>query len=202
LVTDQLILSILSLKDWLDLVSGFALLIGGVIAGLWAYIKFVVERGILPPIEFYIECKKVGEQKEKKILDIGLRIKNNGSSTLVARDIRVDIRYINENDKIEYRNGKLNFPNSLIQKSDSERRGIEVMKYDSFVQSTINQRYSFITFVPKSATFILVWSSFRYAQKPSRLQRILLYISRKLGLIQYSLTHATAPHTAEHIFRV
>ena len=27
-------------------------------------------------------------------------------------------------------------------------------------------------------------------------------ISRKLGLIQYSLTHVTAPHTAKHIFKV
>jgi hypothetical protein len=209
-------LDIFLIKEWVELLSGIALLIGSLIAGLWAYIKFVVERGILPPIHFYIECNKIGEQKDKKILEVIIHLKNQGSSTLVASDLRVDLKYLKQADELEFLSndvnnvgyGRLSLPNSLKEKfeTSSEKskgnRGFQVMAYDSFVQPGIDQAYSFVTSVPSSATFVLVWSRFQYAQRPSTLQRFLLNVSRKLGLIQYSLTHVFEPHTTERIFNI
>ena len=202
-----------AIKEWVDLLLGVALLVGGLIAGLWAYIKYVVERGILPPVEFDIGCEPLGEQKDNKILEITIHIKNNGSSTLVASDIRIDIRHLTDIDKLTFLSdninspgyGRLKFPNSVKAKSstqDKTARGLQVMKYDSFVQPGIDQRYGFVTFVPKTTTFVLVWSSFQYAQRPSTIQRFLLLISRKLGLYQYSLTHVYEPHTVERAFHI
>jgi hypothetical protein len=57
----------------------------GLLGGLWAYTKYVIERGLLPPIQFDIECKFVGYIEDSMILNIGIHLKNVGTATLVAR---------------------------------------------------------------------------------------------------------------------
>ncbi|MEA5536787.1 hypothetical protein [Crocosphaera sp. XPORK-15E] len=83
-----------------------------------------------------------------------------------------------------------------------EKRGIKVIGHDTFVRPQIEQIYTFGTVVPKSATYILVWSSFEYKVYPSRLQLGILRFSRVLGLTQFNLTHITKPHTFERIFNL
>jgi hypothetical protein len=51
-------------KVWLDIVTGIAILIGGILTAFWAYTKFILERGFLPPAQFNIDCKTVGIQTE------------------------------------------------------------------------------------------------------------------------------------------
>jgi hypothetical protein len=96
------------------------------------------------------------------------------------------------------RRGRLSFPYSLIEDDlktthedlvwkaiqelgRSERKplpqplkgsvkGLPVLAYDTFVQPNIDQRYSFVTKLPKDAKFAIVRASFEYAQKPKRLQ--------------------------------
>jgi hypothetical protein len=205
-----------AIKPWVDLITGVLTLLGGILAATWAYTKFVVERGLLAPSQFSIDCTVVGQQKDIKILEIILRLKNVGTSTLIVGNIRIDVRGLNENDgpKLFDDPGKPTFgrvvfphvllpsaPTGISPKGKHKDRGVCLLLYDTFVQAGVEQLYTFVTAVPSSNAFVLVWSSFEYAQHPSVFQSAALLLSRWFGLIQYSLGHVTKPHTAERVFR-
>lgn len=209
-------------------------IIAGVFGALWAYTKFVIERGLLPAIQLDLECKRLGDVGDDILLDLGVNLNNLGSATLVARWLLLDVRYLRADDPIEYlsdspRVGRLKFPRSLVNDVaddprsvisgvqewlkrqgrkplpdplDGSVRGFPLLPYDTFVQPKVAQRYSFVTKLPKDTTYILIRASFEYAQKPRRLQNVLYRLSRRLGLIHYSLQHVNQPHTVEHVFKV
>lgn len=272
----------------LTFISGIATLLGGVIVGfggaLWAYTRFVVERGLLPPSQFDVGCKRVGQRGDRQILEVALRIANRGSSTLIVADLHVDLRYATKADdeaareEILFRNardrnfGSVRYPRSLLahdlgfcgrivagkegdllkveeqvvrvgkehvvavrrkakdadetkaadeakaayetevvvgtkadplsgdrprQKGD---RGLPVLRHDTFVQPGVEQTYTLITALPRDATQVLVFGSFRYEVRPVWLHRAALAVARKLGMVQFTLDHVTKPHTAQRAF--
>jgi hypothetical protein len=233
-------MSIQQLQQIFTLVLSFVSLGGSIIAGLWAYSKFIIERGLLPPVQFGIDCNEPGIKDTQRILEVLIHLKNLGSATLVARNVRVDILYLTDDsheakkkelkrfqdknsERYKNRLGRLVFPNSLkddlnLKTEDLTltppshknrrrwevvgKRGFPVVRHDTFVQPGVNQVYSFITTLPVTADFVLLFSSFEYAQRPSLLQRTVLAASRKLGLIQYSLQHTKEPHTIERVFQL
>ena len=204
-------------------------LVTGLLTALWAYTKYVLERGFLPPVQFYVTGKKLGMVDKQNILDIKIHLKNIGSTTLIARDIRLDLRYIRNEEKDldllkdRRRAGRLKFPNSLIKDEkidpselmpekighDKEQfdlwkmkkhRGFLVLEHDTFVQAGVDQVYTFVTVVPEDTLCFLTRCSFQYAQNLSNWQNRVSIISRKLGLIQFTLKHAQEPHTVEDVF--
>jgi hypothetical protein len=253
-----------SITPWIAIISSLSALIIGLVTALWAYTKFIVERGLLPPTQFEIECNVLGTQHDVTLLEIILHLKNRGSSALIAMNIRLDIRYLEREqvpelgypegtetkDEAERKGlmfGRVLFPRSvrreLERKSRSprteplkdavpsatqqearrwwsvgakqrrknrnkreprgrERRGFSVMPHDSFVQPGIDQQYTFETAVPSSTSYILAWASFEYAQSPKLVQRAMLWLSRRLGLIQFTLRHVREPHTIERVFKL
>ena len=117
--------SILSLLKNITLLFS---LISGLVTALWVYTKYVLERGFLPPVEFSLTGKKVGTVNDKNIIDIKIHLHNIGSATLIARNIRLDLRYLKSTDtpldlfgdfikdvKVHDRAGRLHFPNSVIK---------------------------------------------------------------------------------------
>jgi len=239
------------IKSWIGVVASLSALIVGLVTALWAYTKFVLERGLLPPSQFDVECTPVGLLGGKKLLEVVLHLRNVGTSTLIASDIRVDVLYLERQDLptlfSDARFGRLALPHSvradlapaeppryrkkpippsrwrrlrwvvLVRRAvgsmttrrvaapgepAKQPRGITVVPYDTFVQAGVDQLYTFPTAVPESAAFVLIWSSFRYAQSPKPLQRAVLAVSRRLGLVQFTLRHVTAPHTVERLFSV
>jgi hypothetical protein len=225
---------VLDANAWVTFVFQVLGLIVISIGALWAYTRYALERGLLAPAQFTIESAPVGPSADVIILEVLLRLKNVGSSTLIARNIRVDIRYLNEDDEIvlfddpeDVRFGRVRFKHSLykemfeggmgetvlthgVQGLDQSRdpggvkrgRGFLLLPYDTFVQPGVDQVYTFATSLPNRCRYVLIWASFEYAQDPSLLQRIILRLSRLLGLIQYSLLHLEEPHTVERVFRV
>jgi hypothetical protein len=216
----------------LQIFSGVAALGAGLVTGLWAYTKFILERALLPPAQFDAVCTTVGLQEDKVVLEVTLHLKNLGTSALVANNIRLDLLYLDASDPISLftdpvKLGRLRFPHSLFKElhgkknSDAssarsslaereqmrseavaQERGICILGHKTFVQPGVDQVYAFATTIPASARYALVWASFNYAQKAGPFQRAALWISRRLGLIQYSLTRVTKPHTIERAFRV
>ena len=205
-------------------------LVAGLMAALWAYTKYILERGFLPPVNFSVIGKKLGVVGDKYIIiDIEIHLKNIGSTTLIARNIRLDLLYIQKGDKNIYilrkdgMVGRLKFKHNIkelwkIEPSDlipekigndfekldlwrqQKQRGFLVTKYDTFVQAEVDQIYTFVTLLPKDTICFLTWCSFEYAQKLSDWQIRISRLSRKLGLIQYTLAHAKDPHTVEEVF--
>lgn len=217
-----------AIRELLDILISIFTLVAGVVAGLWAYTRFIVERGLLPPVQFDIDCCPRGKSGDRRVVEFLVHLKNVGSATLVARNIRLDIRYhragsgVTELFRDEKRLGRLRFPDSLVHDLDVKQeerpaqahpskkspkkphrnRGLPVMSYDTFVQPGVDQIYTFVTVVPDDVDYVLAWSCFEYAQGASSLQSWILSLSRKLGLIQYSLEHVKEPHTVERMFQV
>ena len=218
-----------SISSLLKIITGLFTLIAGSVTALWAYTKYVLERGFLPPVEFSITGKKVGTANDRNIIDIKIHLKNIGSSTLIARNIRLRLRYITAEDKpLEFlkdqqKAGRLKFPRSVTEDAGIEpsalipikirkderklgywmqqkHRGFLVLENDTFVQAGVDQVYTFVTMVPGNALCCLAWCSFQYAQNLSRWQDLVSKISRKVGLIQYTLKHAVEDHTVEDVF--
>lgn len=193
----------------------------GLVAALWAYTKFVLERGILAPAQLDMKAAVTDTIGGWRLLEVTINIRNVGSSTLVASDLRADIRYLGSSDSIELfdvpasnaRYGRAVFPHSVRRQvragsanppssPEGDGRGFLVVDHDTFVQANVNQPYTFVTRIPDTARFLLLFASFRYAQRPRRLARVLLRLSRRLGLIQYTLDHVREPHTVERLVDV
>jgi hypothetical protein len=203
-------------------------LVVGLIGALWAYTKFVLERGLLPPVQFTIEATTVGSSAGATLIEILIHLKNVGSATLVARNIRIDVMYTEKSDKLavfenpgDPKFGRAIFAHSLrkdlrsrvnpskhpqvgtpkvvspadkatdrepvTQASGKEDRGFLVLEHHTFVQPGVDQTYTFATSLPESSRYLLTWASFEYEPRPHRIQSAILTMSRRLGLIQYSL---------------
>jgi hypothetical protein len=89
------------LDTWLDIATKIMALFAAFVGGLWAYTKFVVERGFLPPVEFTIDCNVVGKQTGNLLVEVLLHLKNVGTSTLVAKDIAARLRYLKTDDVLD-----------------------------------------------------------------------------------------------------
>ena len=127
----------MEIKDIIGIVSLAAMLM----TGLWAYTKYFLERGFLPPIRFYVTLKKLGKINNEHILDIKIHLHNTGSTTLIARNIRLDLRYLRSTDtpvelfgdivnnkKVYAIAGRLNFPGSIINDKEVDPSTLEPRK--------------------------------------------------------------------------
>jgi hypothetical protein len=225
----------LDANAWATLIIQLLVLLTGSVTALWAYTKYVLERNLLAPVEFSIETAVPGSLGGATVMEVLLHLKNVGSSTLVARNIRVDIRYAGESrkpilvtssDPQDPLLGRLYFGGSLRKELAAgswhntvdaeavrrrtptkktralEGRGFLLLDDDTFVQAGVDQTYTFVTALPEGCRYVLVWASFEYAQRPRGMQNFFVGLSRRLGLIQYTLKHVSEPHTVERLVRL
>lgn len=202
-----------AVKAFLEIITSIVTVIAVVSGGLWAYTKFVVERGLIPPVEFTVDCNRLGTQHGKQLIEVLFHIENVGGSILVIKDYSAKIRYISSDEEIKlFRNpddkkfGRANFPNVQTRTWQPEQLNvpseIPVVPHPTFVQPKVDQVYYLVTAVPQSASFLLVSGEFHYAKRPPWLQRKTIKLSRCLGLIQYSLDDVDEPHTVQRAFRL
>ena len=220
-------------------------LVVAVVGGIWAYTKFVVVRGILPPAQFDVQLRSVGAQEGgqvQKVLEIVTQLRNLGSSPLVVRNLWIDLLYVDREDELELIQdhpgsavlcGRLRFPRKLrdllaaphavrkaqmlelgLCREDSTRRrrrrkaawreprGLPVAPYRTFVQPGVEQRYTYVTALPESASLVLVHAAFYYEPGGSPLQRGLFRLFQSFGLVGHTLRDVTMPHTCERVFKL
>jgi hypothetical protein len=214
------------IKDWIDVAQGLVTVAAMLIGGFWAWSRLVVERGLIPPSQMDLALRTMGSSESATIVEIAVRLHNKGSSALVVTDLRVRLRYLNDDDDIQLIDapekaafGRVNFPhahvlnrigaeervaNAQIRDHDSRlgRGEFLLVPHDTFVQPGVDQLYTFVTALPRTSSYVLARASFRYEVRPSRMQLRILRISRKVGMIQYSLDHVREPHTIERSFKI
>jgi hypothetical protein len=221
----------MGIETLLKIISGLFTLMAASMTALWVYTKYILERGFLPPVEFSVEITNLGivAKSDYYLINFDIHLRNLGSTTLVAWDIRLDIRYLKKGDPIkilksEGHVGRLDFKNSMIKdhwniepadlipkkireqedrldswRQQDDHRGFLVTDRDTFVQAKVDQTYTFYTLLSKEAICFLTYCSFRYAHKLSGWQRWIARLSRKLGLIQYTLARDLDKHTVEKV---
>lgn len=125
------------LYTWTKVFINILTFISGVVGALWAYTKFVIERGSFPGVQFDIELKTVEPHKDKKILEFLLHLKNVGKSALIARNLRLDLLYLLKEEQAELfdrgagKRGKLVFHHSL-------RQDLLLQRFDLRLMSSLN----------------------------------------------------------------
>ena len=109
---------------------------------MWAYTRFVLERGLLPPAEFDIELTPVYANERHQLIEIVLRLKHLGTHALVASRVALRVRYLTDQDPIIVEPllacslfGRVVFPHSLLddlmhlaiatEEPGSQRRAVE-----------------------------------------------------------------------------
>jgi hypothetical protein len=214
------------IKAWIDVAQGVITIAATLLAGLWAWIRFVLERGLMPASQMDISVSLLGRSATATIMEVEVQIGNKGSSALVVTDLRIRLRYADQDDAIrlidqpgESAYGHVAFPHAgVLDGIGAKKREVKgklrdevvqlgsgeflVVPYDTFVQPGVDQMYSFVTALPPTAAYLLARASFRYQLRPSDAQLEILGIGRELGIIQYSLKHVKEPHTVEKSFAV
>ncbi|KRD41367.1 hypothetical protein ASE38_17330 [Cellulomonas sp. Root930] len=218
-------------NGWVDLAFQVVALVVVAVGALWAYTRYALERGLLAPATFTIEVEALGEERnepqdpgDRRIVVVRLQLHNHGTATLVLKNLRVDVRYLTSSDQIVLGTdpdhalfGRVTFPGSVLRdvqratppdvsesagRAKEKGRGFLLLAYDTFVQAGVDQTYTFATSVPADSRYVLAWGAFEYAQRPGYVQKVLLRLSRRLGLVQFSLTHVRRPHTAETVAQI
>jgi hypothetical protein len=216
------------IKSWIEVIQGLITIAAMLIGGFWAWSKFVVERGLIPPSQMDLALRTVGSSESATIVEIAVRLHNKGSSALVVSDLRVRLRYLDDKDDIQVIDeaekpafGRVNFPHAhVLNRIGAEERVAHarthghdhdsrlgrgeflVVPDHTFVQPGVDQLYTFVTALPRTSSYVLARASFRYEMHPSKMQLGVLRISRKVGVIQYSLEHVREPHTIERSFKI
>jgi len=180
------------------------------VGGLWAWSKYIIERSLIPPTEFSLDYNLLGMKGKDRVIEFLLFLKNIGHCTLVAKDIKIRVRYLTHYDDISIftdkkegaKFGRLNFFKSRSEDFSKCEKEFMVIRYDTFVQPGVKQVYTFVTTLPEDAFILLVKGEFKYAQNPTELQRVILWISKQLGLINWSLYNIENPHSIERCFNI
>jgi hypothetical protein len=198
-----------------------------VAAAFLAYTKFVIERGIFPPAQMNIQCNVLGLQGNRAVLEVLIFLKNIGGSVLVVNNLNIELRYLIREDKPMFLKiadpkkwhllGRLNFPHSLKKEAynisvddpsicsadkDSSGQGLCMLGHRTFVKPGIEQIYTYITSVPESTSYVRILASFEYPKDHSWLETNSMELSRRLGLINYTLKRIDRPHTCERAFKI
>jgi hypothetical protein len=214
------------IKSWIEIVQGLVTLAATLIGGFWAWSRFVVERGLIPPSQMDLALRTIGCSESAPIVEIAVQLHNKGSSALIVSDLRIRLRYLNDKDEIRIIDepakaafGRVNFPHAYVLnnigteervantriRSHNSRLGrgeFLLVPHDTFVQPGVDQLYTFATALPRTSSYVLARASFRYEVHPSKMQLGVLRISRKVAMIQYSLDHVREPHTIERTFKI
>ena len=214
------------IKSWIEVIQGTITIAAMLIGGFWAWSKCVVERGLMPPSQMDLEFRTIGSSESATIVEIAVRLHNKGSSALVVSDLLVRLRFLDDNDDIQVIDkpekttfGRVSFPHAhVLNGIGAEERVIHagahghdsllghgeflIVRHHTFVQPGVEQLYTFVTALPRTSSYVLALASFRYEVHPSKMQLWVLRISRKVGMIQYSLEHVNEPHTIERSFKI
>jgi len=183
-----------------------------IVGGLWAYTRYVLERGLLPPAELEVTLTPMASTGDTRIIEVGVKLKNLGTHALITSRVSARILYLNADEPILAEAapasrlfGRVRFPHVLrrdISGNATDSSEFILVPHHTFVQPGVLQTYSFVTVLPQSAKYVLVHAEFDYEARPSRWQARVLRVARKLGFVQYTLQHATEAHTAERVFLV
>lgn len=119
--------------------------------------------------------------------------------------------------------GRLNFPHCLKEEAyylsavdpgvcsicsscsddkDFPDHDLCILGHRTFVKPGVEQRYTYITSVPESASYVKILASFEYPKDHSLLKNFSMDLSRRLGLINYNLKKIKRRHTCERAFKV
>src|SRR5262245_27024016 len=159
----------MSLEDWknvAEIIQASVTTIALIVAGVWAYIKFIYRRENVSRAEFTIDLDFVGEQGEYWLVEISAFVENKGSIRHPVKNFKINVRYLLNNDAVVDAGEDLKFqvkiPHSINKRIENKER---YLYRNTYIDPGLRYRNSYVTFIPKTATFVLVLGAFQYGKE-------------------------------------
>lgn len=137
-----------------------ALLVGG----WWTYWKFIRQREDCPKTEFDLDIKFVGTQDGKYLIEVSANVTNKGLVRHRLADFTLNVHYLLPDDPLVSGGPRINHQIDFIHSinHDENIKDRFLVPWKPFVDPGVTQSFIHITSIPIEATFVLLWSKFRY----------------------------------------
>jgi hypothetical protein len=149
-------------KDFAATLQSFGTLIAACVGGVWAYYRFGLGQERYPHIETAADIQFIGQHGDDWIVELAAYVENKGRAQHKMVDLNFELSSINRDDALEDAEefgGQVLFPHLL--KKESLLGDFEYFVVDAGVKA----KYSYVTKVPKSASFVILHCMFNYADK-------------------------------------
>ena len=148
------------LKDWGAPAQSFATILSMIVGAYWIYGSFLRADERYPNVEFTADINVVGAQNGSLVVELIAFVENKGKAQLKMEGLNFDLNALRRDDPVmpsEKWGGQVNFPHEMCQGSFLPQ------KYDYFfVDPGTNAKYSYITRVPDTTTFLMLHCKFVY----------------------------------------
>jgi hypothetical protein len=157
------------ISDIVQMISAILSPMAIVIAGLWAFWRFIIQKEREPRAEFDLTAEFLGLQNGKWVVEISAHLANRGKVRHMMKDATLNVRYLKATDpvvesQVDGHFGQVEFPHSI---------GRRKIWQDSFIDPGLAFRNSYLTWVPADATYILLLCKFEYERGKWPAQRVL-----------------------------
>lgn len=129
---------------------------------IWAYFRYIREEEKYSHIEFSADINIIGEQADKRIIELIATVENKGRRPHKLSNLSIDLNALYQGNPVilseEWRN-QVDFPNEIM-KGWFLREGGEF-----FIGPGVKAKYSYVTCVPQKATFLIFHTSLKYLDR-------------------------------------
>lgn len=146
-------------------VQSLLTIVAFLVGGWWTYWRFVRQRDDCPKIEFNVDMKFVGIQNERCLIEATVIVKNKGLVRHRLSDFKLNVRYLLPEDRLVSGGQCINYQTDFTHSinSDEALKSRHVVPWNPFVDPGVTQPFVYITSIPSSATYVLLWTEFRYS---------------------------------------
>ena len=131
------------------------------IGSVWAFWKFIIQRGSKANIEFDLDINWLGVHKEKLLAEIIAIVINKGQARQRLYDFKFDLHHLTESDDIVEGDDRIN-QQVLFKKLIKNRYWIPPTWLTTFIDPNVTQKYRYVCHIPVNSKFVLLYAQFKY----------------------------------------
>jgi hypothetical protein len=146
--------------ELLKILPGYIQALAVIIAGGWAYRKFIYQRQQEPATDIDIDLRFIGIQDNQWVIEVTSFLENKSLVRVSYEDFQISIRYLLPDDRVEDGDRtilhQLNFPRTIDERIKAKRFFGNV----DYLNPKQQFKHRYITSIPGNATFAWVQCKF------------------------------------------
>jgi len=154
------------LKDIAGIVKDITTSIGIIVGGGWAFWRFVLRRERHAKIQFDLDLNVVSREHDSLVVEVIAVVENKGLVRHVLQDFKFDLLYLENKDQITTGDERIN-QQVLFKPVFKKRYWIPPDWLGTFIDAGVTQKYTYVASVPKTASMLLIFASFKYPDSES-----------------------------------
>jgi hypothetical protein len=153
----------MTLEDWQILaqaVQSIITAISIVVAGIWAYRRFIVQQEKYPNINFTADINLIGKQNDEWLVELIALIENKGKAQHKMMNLNFDLNVIYDNENLitsDKWGGQVDFKHQVAK--GSFLPGNMTL---FFIDPGTTAKYSYISKLPQQTSYAILHCTFNY----------------------------------------